>query len=180
MIDKVEEIKECINKKFPKQKKITLIVVVGILGILLIFLSELFDSGTKAKSSGKSISLNTDTYKQEIESELTGILSNISGVGKVKVMVTIEGTTENIYAEEYDTQKDQQDGKNSESCHNKYVVIDNGNEKEALLKKVIKPKINGVIVVCEGGDNLVVSEKIYKAVSTVLAISSTRVCVVKG
>lgn len=179
MNERIEQIKENVNKWFPKEKKITLFVIIGLIGILLIFLSEMFASGSKPKSANLPLSLETTAYKKEIESELTEILSQIQGVGKVKVMVTIEGTTEYVFAQEIDTQQDTQSDKNSESFQNKYVIIDNGSEKEALVKKVLKPKINGVIVVCEGGDNLVVKEKIYNAVSTVLAISSTRVCVAR-
>jgi len=180
MNERIEQIKENINKRFPKEKKITLFVVIGLIGILLIFLSELFESEPKDKSYELPLSLKTTEYKKEIENELTEILSQIQGVGNVKVMITIEGTSEYVFAQEINTQQDKQSDSSSESFQNKYVIIDNGSKKEALVEKVLKPKINGVIVVCEGGDSLVVKEKVYKAVSTVLAISSTRVCVVRG
>ena len=178
MKERIEQIEENINKRCPNEKKITLFVVIGLIGMALIFMSEMFSSEPKEESITQPLSLKTAEYKMEIESELTEILSQIQGVGKVKVMLTIEGTTEYVFAQEIDTQQDTQGDKNSESFQNKYVIIDNGSKKEALVKKVLKPKINGVIVVCEGGDNLVVKEKVYKAVSTVLAISSSRVCVV--
>lgn len=180
MNERIEEIKENINKRFPKEKKITLFVIIGLVGILLIFLSEMFSSSPEVKETTQPLSLETDEYKTQMEKELTNILSEIDGVGKVKVMLTIEGTTEYVFAEEISTQEDKESEKSSDSFQNKYVVIDNGNKKEALVKKVLKPKINGVIVVCEGGDRLDVKEKVYDAVSTVLAISSSRVCVVRG
>ncbi len=41
------------------------------------------------------------------------------------------------------------------------------------------PAVKGVAVICEGGDSPVVAERITKAVTTALAIPSTRVCVLK-
>lgn len=180
MNQKIEELKKNLAEKIPKQKRITVIVVIGLIGIVLIFMSDMFSAKPHKSNQNNTVKLDSQSYKKELESELTDVLSQVQGVGKVRVMVNLEGSTENIYAEEYDTKSDTADGKKSESYKNKYVVIDKGSEKNPLLKKVVKPKINGVIVVCEGGDNVLVSEKVYKAVSTVLAISSNRVCVVKG
>jgi len=41
------------------------------------------------------------------------------------------------------------------------------------------PRVNGVTVVCDGGGDPVVVERITKAVTTALAITSTHVCVIK-
>ena len=56
------------------------------------------------------------------------------------------------------------------------MTEDNG-KKEALVKKTLEPKISGAVVVCEGGDNIQISEKVIRAVSTALGISSSKVCV---
>ena len=120
------------------------------------------------------MSVNTNEYQKEIEEQLVNILQEINGVGRVKVMVTIEGSTEYVYAEEYNTKNDNTEDKTSQSYQNKYVIVDNGNTKEALVKKVLKPKVSGVIVVCEGGTSPIISEKIYQAVSAVLDIQQIK------
>ena len=126
------------------------------------------------------MSVNTNEYKNEIQSELKKILCEIQGVGEVKVMVTIEGSTEYVFAEELNTKQEQATDSYSSDYQNKFIIVDNGSTKEALVKKILKPKVSGVIVVCEGGNNPTVSEKIYRAVSAVLDIPSNKICVAKG
>ena len=92
-------------------------------------------------------------------------------------MITIEGTTEYVYAEELSTDKNVTSDKTSESYENKIVVVENNGNKEALVRKIVKPQVSGVAIVCQGGDNLSVQERVYKAVSTVLNIPTSRICV---
>ncbi len=160
---------------FDKKNRLNLIFLIGIIGILLIFISTFFENDNEASQTSATVSIDKDTsdYKKQIEDELCRILSEISGVGEVKVMVTIEGTTEYEYAQEL--VKDSNDS--SSSYKNQYVLIDNNGKKEALVKKINTPKISGVAVVCEGGDDVKVTERIIRTVSTVLDISSTGVCV---
>ena len=40
--------------------------------------------------------------------------------------------------------------------------------------------VKGVVVVCQGGDNAAVSQRIVDAITTALNISSKRVCVTKS
>ena len=49
-------------------------------------------------------------------------------------------------------------------------------EKETV-KSVISPRVRGVIVICDGGGNVVVKQKIVDAVTKVFDISSTKVSV---
>lgn len=162
------------------KNKYNIIFILGLVGIGLIFLSQFFGSTAKANTTSQNLSVDTAAYKQEIENDLANTLSSIKGVGNVKVMLTIEGSVENVYAQEENTKNEQSSDKTSQSYQNKYVIVDKGNQKEALVKKVLKPKINGVIVVCEGGNSPVICEQVYKAVSTVLDISAGKICVVKG
>lgn len=169
------------SEKLKGKNRTTILVVLGIVGMVFILLSNLFKPDEKKPASTiKNMSVNTNEYQKEIEEQLVNILQEINGVGKVKVMVTIEGSTEYVYAEEYNTKNDNTEDKTSQSYQNKYVIVDNGNTKEALVKKILKPKVSGVIVVCEGGNSPIISEKIYQAVSAVLDIPTNKICVAKG
>lgn len=177
------KVSEFIKNVAKDERKFKIIIIAGFLGILLIFISDIFsDKDEKGYSEQKAdmVSLDTQDYKKQIEYELESILSKIQGVGKVSVMVTIEGTTEYIYAQEISQSNDYDDGSTSTRYQSEIVVIDNQNSKEALVSKIIKPKINGVIIVCEGGDNTRICEKVITAVSSVLNLSTNRICVAKG
>ena len=94
---------------------------------------------------------------------------SIEGVGKAKVLVNVSSTEEYVYAEEFK--------QGLSSTENEIVIIDSGSSKEALIKKVKIPEISGIVIVCEGGDDPKVCEKVYKAVSTALKIPSSRIYV---
>lgn len=163
------------------QNKTKLIVIIGLLGMGLIMLSEILPNSEQNESqktvSDYTATDNTDTYKKEIESELKDIIGKINGVGELDVMVTIEGTTEYVYAEELDTDNDKDGEKTSEKYQSKIVMSEKDGNKEALVKKIIKPQISGVIIVCQGGGDLSIKERVIKAAATALNLPSGRICV---
>ncbi|WP_294101430.1 stage III sporulation protein AG [uncultured Ruminococcus sp.] len=166
-------------KKLPAKTK--LVIAVGILGILLIFLSEMFPANSKTDSkvtpTESTASDDTDSYKEQIEKELKNVLSQVRGVGECEVMVTVEGTTEYVYAENLTKSTDNNGDRTSDRYENEIVMTDNDGKKEALVRKIIKPQICGVVIVCEGGGDIKVNERVLKAVSTALGISSSKICV---
>ena len=156
--------------------KTKIVIAVGLAGILLIFVSEMFPAKNTAESKSiptESVATDdTDSYKKQIEKELKDVLSQVRGVGECEVMVTVEGTTE------YVTKSTDNNGdRTSDRYENEIVITDNDGKKEALVRKIIKPQICGVVIVCEGGGDIKVNERVLKAVSTVLGISSSKICV---
>ena len=102
-------------------------------------------------------------------------MQSIEGVGKKKVMITVSESEEKIYAEEKQSDIDE----NTRREENRYAIIENNGNEEAIIRKTVNPQINGVIIVCEGGNNSAVKEKIYNAVSAGFGIPSNKICVVK-
>ena len=50
---------------------------------------------------------------------------------------------------------------------------------EALIEKTLQPAVQGVVVVCQGAEDVKVVSNITNAVSVVLDIPTNRVCVIK-
>lgn len=174
----MEKIKDLIQKDFLHGKGLKIIVIIGIIGMALILISEILPKDKKAESEKSSAySADTEDFQKETERQLEEILTSIKGVGKARVMVTVKGTEEYVYAEEEKNSLNTEKEHQNRQWENKFLVIDNGGEKEALLKKIVNPQINGVVIVCEGGDNARVCESIYKTVSTVLGIPTNRIYV---
>lgn len=162
---------------FNADKRTQVIFILGIIGILLIFVSSLGDNKKeekKSKTASAQVYDDTSEFINDTEKRLEELLEDIYGVGDVEVMVNVSGTTEFEYAQELSKDSDTE----SQSYKNQYVFIENNGEKEALVKKINKPHISGVAVVCKGGDDVKVKERIVEAVSTVLGISSNSICVV--
>lgn len=158
-----------IVSKLKDDKRLVIIVVLGLTGILLLTFSEIVpDKENKKESSEKK---ETVSYEEKMEKRLTEIVSSINGAGKTKVMITLESGDENVYAVENKSSE-----KQSES---KFVVVDNNGEDSGLLLKVVEPEIKGVAVVCEGGDSPQVRQEIIATVTAVLRISTNRVNIAK-
>ncbi len=152
-----------IKAQIKKSPKLIIYLTVGLVcfAMLLFMRSSPYEEN---KNDGNMLKAGDISYKKQLEEQLEKIVSEISGAGKVSVMVTVNST----YTYEYVSDKSE---KETET-----VIIGN---KEALISKIKNPDICGVLIVCEGGDIVTVRERISNAVSTVLGIPMSRVYVTK-
>ena len=97
----MEEKTNGIKKLFESDKARKIIVIIGIIGIALIFISSISGINTDKKTETEGFSVTT--YSTEIESDLQKILSSISGCGETKVLLTIENSVEYVYLEDSTT-----------------------------------------------------------------------------
>lgn len=178
-------------KKLFSEKKSGVLLCFGIAGIGLIFLSSVIKPESKLNpptGAGQN-AMSAQEYAQELEGRLTSIIGKIDGVGKCEVLVTTETGVEYVYAVEesrnvnetnsFDGQQVQRQTQQQNS-EQKYIVVDaGGGKKEALLKTEKRPKVQGVVVVCEGAGSTVVQQRVSEVVTTALDIPYTKVCVTK-
>ncbi|MEG0571351.1 MAG: hypothetical protein RR497_06880, partial [Oscillospiraceae bacterium] len=104
-----------INKKiklaqfFKSEKGIKIILGVGMLVILIIFISTVMpqkkDKAVSKTESAQKV-MTTDEYTLQLENKIASIIGSIEGVGEVKIMVTLENGVENIFAQEQRQNKD--------------------------------------------------------------------------
>lgn len=185
--DKSKKVKEFLLKdKFRK-----IIVIAGVLGIVLIFFSGHLKSSSKKREKAESAQQNsTQQYVSKLEGSLKEMISSIKGAGNTKVLVTLESTEETVYATEEKKNKEATEDKTtdgqtskkreSDDCEKKYITIKDADGTErALSVTQIQPTIKGVVVVCEGGNQPEVQQKITDAVKTALNITSKKVYVTK-
>ena len=162
-----------ILEKIKRDKRIAIIVCIGLVGIILLTLSELMPQKSDAKQNEKSENVTDirDSYEENIEKRLTSIVSSINGAGRTEVMVTLASGDENVYA----VKEKSSDG----SKEREYIVIDSDKNESGLLLKVIEPEIRGVAIVCEGADSAKIRQEIISSVSAVLGISTNRISIAK-
>lgn len=174
-----------------KDKCKKVIVCIGLLGIALIFISELFRTNNVKKVTADVSGASSGTYEYvvQLENNLRDLISSIKGAGNTRVLVTLENSEETIYATEEKKNKeateDKTDGqmskkRESDDCEKKYIKVrDADGTERALSVTQIQPTVKGVVVVCDGGDIPEVQQKITYAVKTALNITSKRVYVTK-
>ena len=152
---------------FGKYKYVLLILG---LGIILMSMPELDATPSVAETPQQE---ESPASRAE---ELEEILGQISGVGKVKVMLTEAAGAETIYQ----TDEDRSRATDSESLRSQTVIITDGNREDTgLVRSVTPPVYLGAIIVCQGGDSPSVRLDIVEAVSNVTGISSDRITVLK-
>ena len=125
------------------KRVIRIAVIIGAAAVLLIGLSSFIDFSGSEKD-------NPERYAAKTEAHLLEIISQISGVGKAKIFLTMDNSGENVYLKNTDTKT-----------------------------KSIEPKVRGVVVVCDGGNDPLVVARVMEAVTKSLNISSDKVCVTK-
>lgn len=181
-----------IKRYFSTDIKLKLIILLGLAGMALILISQFTGGDSKPDSSQintATAEFTSEQYIAKMEEKLTGLITGIEGVGKAQVMVTLESGVEYIYAQEEKRNVDKtQDpgtaeavGKTyqKENIEQKYILVDTNGKKQALVKTLLEPKIQGVVIVCEGGGDPLVQQNLTHVLTTALHIPSTRVCVVK-
>lgn len=159
--------------------RLKIAVVLGAAGILMIMLSGLVPDNKDKPEKGvvQTKTSDSNNFRKRTENELKELLEQIEGVGECEVMISLESSTEYIYAENISRFTEDNTDRRSEKLDEDIVITENGGTRQPLIRKVIDPQIGGVVIVCEGGGDISVNERMQKAVSTALNISSTRVCV---
>ena len=166
------KIREIVGKIKKSDKKIRALVLLGIIGIALIFLSESsFFSSEKKETENYSY----DSYVSSLEKETEALIEAIDGAGECKVMLTLKNTKESVFAK--NGEENSSEGSKSNSYE--YVLHKEASGEEPLLLKEYFPRINGIAVVCSGGDSITVKEEIINCLSSVFDIPSSKISVTK-
>jgi len=179
--------KDIINKYFKegKNKNFSNLILIFLIGVVLVITASFFKSSggnnlTSPVINNKSDADKTNnttevvnTYEKDLKNQLTNILSQMEGVGKVQVMVTFESGEENVPAVNSNdasgtTENNNNSEKSSTTQGNSSSTVVTTNESDGSTKpfivKINKPKVCAVVVVAEGAENSLTQLRITKAV----------------
>ena len=161
-----------------------LLMIAGLIGIALIFISTLIPSGQKNKA-GKAESLDAEESRKTAEENVKRIVTGITGDEDPTVVVTLESGVKYDYADskESDTSvsTDTESEQNRSATKQSYITVKASDGTEtALIVTEFMPQIRGVAVICEAGDSPAVAETVQNAVTAALDITSQRVYVSGG
>lgn len=145
-------------------KKYRYVLLVLLLGVILMCLPE-----RKTDSEDPILPAATAT-EATMETRLEGILSQIRGAGKVKVMLTEVRGQRTVYQTDHGS-----DGTSSDT------VLISGAERsqQGLVAQVEAPVYQGALIVCQGGDDPQVRLAIVEAVCDITGLGADRVTVLK-
>lgn len=146
------------------------------------------DQNKKLANTNVVNNIEDSNSYDDIENKLEDILSNINGVGKVKVMITYASTSTTIpvYNEEsteQNTEETDSEGgtrKVSQTDVKKEIIYEeNDGNKSLITQKTISPEIEGAIITAEGADSSEIKNNIIQAVEAVTGLPTHRIQVFK-
>jgi len=163
-------------------KKIKL-VIAGVLFIvvILIFFSGIAPANNNSSTKVREEVIVTTNYAEETEVRLKNILSNINGIGDVDVFVYVTSSPEIVYLKETESQTNQSSSGQQVLTQKETIVFDkNGNLSSAVVVVTKYPKIEGILIVASGANDVKLKLKIIDAVSCILSIAPTNIEVLEG
>ena len=151
---------------------IVIIIIAVALGLGLLIFGNFLGKEADAEEASLQVPSESDTesFARDAEERIVKLCSSVSGAGQVSVVVSLSGGYRAVYAENY------QSGSNS--YRNETVLTGSGSSEKALLVGYENPTISGIGIVCTGGDDPVVQQKIISLVSAAFDVSTNKIYVV--
>lgn len=158
-----------IYKWILKYKYVVLIIIIGIV---------LLSIPTKQDRSNGESSGSEPSFMQQktIEEQLTDILHNVKGAGKVKVMLTVAQGEEIIYQTNSNLSVTNDSTKED---FDTVTITDSARNQNGLIRQMNPPTYLGAIVICQGADDPVTRLAITNAVSKVTGLKTNSISVLK-
>lgn len=146
-----------------------------LLGVLLLLMGNgrLFGKESETAEGGTppvgTVARTTEEYRRDLESRMRALCAQVSGVGAVDVVVTLEGGYEYVYA----TDKKTTVGGESTS----YITVGSGDSENLVYITERAPAIVGIGVVCTGGMDATVRREVTALLTAAFGVGSHQVYV---
>ena len=151
-------------EKAQKRKKY-IIVGIAILGVFLLIISSLdFSSGSDNKTGAHFL---YDEYEEALEKKLEDFCRHIEGIENVKAFVTLDVSSEVVYAQ----------NSSATSAGSTYEYLLYGSD-EALPIYEITPKIRGIALVCDRGNEVQIQMLLTELIGCATGVASNKIKVV--
>lgn len=171
------------KKKIENLSFFLIILVITVVTINFIWNDEDEEEKTNNNTEKKQVASNFEIVEYEekdLEARLEDILSNMNGVGKVKVLITYNETEEIIPVYNKTDKKstinevDSSGGTRvtEESDTSQEVVFEN---EKIITQKTISPKIEGAIITAEGANNSQIKINIIQAVEAATGLATHKI-----
>lgn len=155
------------SELWKKYKFVLLVVLVGVILMLLPVSSR-----TKETAASDSPTPQEAFDLEATEQRMEEVLGKIDGVGKLRLMLTLQSGTRLTLAE--DTQRDQ------ERTQRETVTLNRGSgNQEIVVTNRYYPVYQGAVVVCQGADSSAVRLAVTETVQALTGLPSDRIMVAK-
>lgn len=149
-------------------KRFQYVGLVLLAGVLLLAFPLTTEQETDSAGQEQAVSEEVDVEK--LEARLQAIITQIDGVGQAEVLVTLSAGSRQILAA---------DEKVGESATEIETVLtkDSGNGQSTVTVQTIYPTYQGVLVVCDGGNDPSVKLRVLDALKALTGLSSEQISI---
>lgn len=187
--DWMQRLLQRLKKRKPEKSDFLILVLVGIL-LLVIALPV----GNKEEKEQEEPSVETadraetqSASGEELERRLEDILSRIDGAGEVEVMITYKDSGTYVVEKDISSDSSTQEETDGVSSRNtkdtqsqQSTVYDQTESGDTpFISQELTPRIEGILVVAQGGDNTAVKQNISEAVLALFPVEAHRIKIVK-
>ncbi len=160
-------------------------LVLGIAGLLLLVIAlpdgtpeqtKTAYSDSEAENVGAESP--TDTAK-ELEERLSETLSLIDGAGTVRVMLTFQDTGEHVIEKDVSRRSSGENGASDTEEAYSTVYTQEGSTQLPYVSDELTPRVEGVLVVAQGGGDSVVKQNLLQAVQSLFPLDAHKITIVK-
>lgn len=170
------------KKKIENMVVLVIVVIITIIAINTIWNGEKKETKIQEETQMPTKQLAVEEKEQEeiveqdIQTKLEGILSNINGVGKVKVLISYSESSQVVAMYNENSKNSQIEEKDSgggtrlttqEDIQKDIIYKEEDGQKVPITQKIVSPKIEGAIVTAEGATSADVKNNIILAVEAV-------------
>ena len=194
--DKLNKLVEKDKEEGNNKKKIEnlvffiIILIITIVIINIIWNDKNTSKNVKEVDTNKKLATTNQVQVEQVSKEdtlsqkLEAILSQIQGVGEVKVFINYSESSEvvamyNENSKSSTTEETDTSGgirKVQETDSQKDIIYqENNGTKTPMTKKVIEPKIEGAIITAKGANNIDVKTNIIQAVEAATGIATHKI-----
>ena len=147
-----------------KKTKPAIILVAALAGVALLLFGGM--SGGSRHETVSTVSEDLDRYAESVEAKIYELCSRVEGVSNVSVAVSLECGYEYVYAREDDA--------------GKYLVVGSGSSENAVRVTEKTPIIGGIGIVCRGGGNPAIQNKLINLISAAFGVGSNKIYITEA
>ncbi len=190
-------------KKWFRRDNLLILILSGVLLFIIALPTKEDDKAAEEKSdNGNSQTQNSVSWEssqsaaeeesrdftKKLEEQLEEILSEMAGVGKVKVMITLKSSEELVVEKDEPVTRSNTNENDSAGGSRIVTQVDSseatvyrttGSESEPYVIKTLSPQVEGVVVVAQGAGSGTVNQNITEMVQALFGVEAHKVKVVK-
>lgn len=145
--------------------------IILLIGILFMVIP---DEGSK-RSSQQTAAI-PESVSENLQEQLSQILSKLEGAGKVQVLLTEAAGKRTIYEVQQETRKDTE----SSELRSEVMILEGSDGGEyGLVSRIDPPQYLGAVVLCQGAESAKVRLAIVDAVSAATGLGADKISVWK-